>query len=150
MNDKNIALPIDHVHTGKGRPNAITHFGKPLSNRQQALLDKLPDYESRAIVAKSDVSMKDLAALTAKVGVEFVMFTRGSRRLIVRGNAYHVNIDTDEALKLVEQGYRWSGHTHPGFDESALITSGGDIDILSIFPQDESVIYNSLGQHKQF
>jgi hypothetical protein len=150
MNDKNIALPIDHTHTGKGRPNAITHFGKPLSNRQRALLDSLPDYEGRTIVAKSDVSMKDLAALTAKVGVEFAMFTRGSRRLVVCGNARRINIDAVEALKLVEQGYRWSGHTHPGFDELVLIASDGDRDVLRAFLQEQSAIYNSLGQLSTF
>jgi hypothetical protein len=150
MNDKNIALPIDHAHTSKGRPNAIMHFGKPLSNRQRVLLDNLPNYESRAIVAKSDVSMKDLAALTAKVGVEFAIFTRGSQRLIVRGNSRRVNIDVDIAEKLAEQGYRWSGHTHPGFHRLVLIESDGDKDVLRTFGQKLSVIYNSLGQYSTF
>jgi hypothetical protein len=145
MINNNIALPIDHAHTGKGRPNAIMHFGKPLSNRQQELLDSLPNYESRAIVAKSDVSMKDLS-LTAKVGVEFAMFTRGSQRLIVRGNSRRVNINTDKAVQLAKDGYSWSGHTHPGFDRFILTESKGDRNILKSFTQEQSVIYNSLEQ----
>jgi hypothetical protein len=36
----------------------------------------------RVTVKKGDVSMIDLAALTAKEQVEFAMFTRGSERLI--------------------------------------------------------------------
>ena len=82
-----ISSPIEGNRTsGVGKPWAITRHGKPLNARQQALLDKLPEYDSRVEVDKSDVSMMDLAALTAKTEYEFAMFTRGSKLLIVRGN----------------------------------------------------------------
>ena len=122
-----------------------------LTARQQALLHRLPGYDSRVTVKKSDVSMKDLSALTAKVGVEFAMFTRKNERLIVRGDAVHVNITPDDATALNAQGYRFSGHTHAELHGGwELSPSDGDREILSRFDQDESVVYNSMGRYKTF
>ena len=39
---------------------------------------------------------------------------------------------------------------HPGFDQLSLFASDGDIAILEAFDQNESVIYNSLGQYAIF
>jgi hypothetical protein len=110
-------------------------------------LDSLPGYDSRATVKKSDVSMMDLAALTAKEQVEFAMFTRGSERLIVRGDGRRVNVCSEQAVKLRAQGYKWSGHTHVG---GYLAASLGDKEILKLFDQERSVIYNSFGKHDFF
>lgn len=70
--------PIEQKHTGKGNPNAILIFGIKLNNRQQELLDALPEFDSRITVPKSSVNMSDLSAMTAKTGDEFAMFTKGS------------------------------------------------------------------------
>jgi len=142
-----VSSPIEHgPRTGKGEPWAILRYNKPLTHRQQALLNRLPTYGSEADVKKSDVSMMDLAALTAKTGVEYAMFTRGPRRLIVRGNKDKVDVTREKALDLREQGYTWSGHTHVG----TLIESKGDLDILDAFDQKSSVIYNAEGKFKKF
>jgi len=45
---------IENRYTGVGVPSDIYNYGKPLNNRQQALLDKLPEYNSRATVGKDD------------------------------------------------------------------------------------------------
>jgi hypothetical protein len=141
--------PIEHgQHTGRGRPSAITHIADTaLTNRQQALLDELPEYDSRVTVKKSNVSIIDLAALTAKTGVEFAMFTKKGECLIVRGDYMSVNIGEDDAKRLNMQGYKWSGHTHVG---SNLTPSDGDISILKQFSQNVSVIYNSYGDYYVF
>jgi len=146
--DKNsINSPIEQGRTdGVGEPWAITRHGRPLNDRQQALLDRLPEYDSRVTVDKDDISMMDLAALTAKTGVEFAMFTQGSRRLIVRGNAGHVNITPSDAAEMNAQGYKWSGHTHV----DGLIASKGDKAVLKMFNQSESVIYDVMGKHITF
>jgi len=94
--------------------------------------------------------MKDLSALTAKEGVEFAMFTRGSERLIVRGDERHVNIGSIIAAELNALGYKWSGHTHPGDSMIVLLSSEGDREVLRAFNQDISVIYNSIGLHQTF
>lgn len=94
--------------------------------------------------------MADLSALTAKTGDEFAMFTKGNERLLIRGNSRKVNIDTKRARELAEEGYKWSGHTHPGYDNNCLIPSLGDILVLKEFSQENSVIYNSKGQYATF
>jgi len=147
--DKNaINSPIEQSRTdGVGEPWAIRKYDKPLNNRQQALLDRLPKFDSRAVVYKGDVSMTDLAALTAKTGDEFAMFTLGSRRLIVRGNAGTVNITTEKAAEMSALGYKWSGHTHVG----SLVASKGDKHVLNAFKnQKASVIYNEEGKKSRF
>lgn len=142
--------PVEQRHTGKGNPNAVLLFDIDLNNRQQKLLEKLPEYDSRVVVPKKSVNMRDLAALTAKTGDEFAMFTKGKERLVIRGNAYMVNIGIEEAMRFAGEGYRWSGHTHPGIDLSCLQASRGDMDILNCFNQDMSVIYNSKGNLRAF
>lgn len=150
INAKGITSPINHKNTGKGNPNAIIHYGKPLNNQQKKILSKLPNYDSKIIVKKSSVSMTDLSALTAETGVEFAMFTKGGKRLIIRGNSYSVNININEAKQLAKQGYKWSGHTHPGIEFNSLLASYGDVEILKTFKQQQSVIYNSKGDFLTF
>lgn len=150
MNNNSIEQPIEQRNTGKGNPNAVLTYGVSLNNRQSDLLNKLPDYDSRCIVLKKTVKLSDLSALTAYTGDEFAMFTKGSDRLIIRGNKVSVNIDIKAAQRLAEQGYRWSGHTHPGSDISSMFASGGDVTILEQFKQKSSVIYNSKGQFLTF
>ena|GEM_PF-934148 len=141
---------ISSRNAGKGNPNAINHFDVDLNNRQQNLLDELSGYDSRTVVNKSDVNLKDLSALTAKTGDEFAMFTRGSRRLIIRGDATHFNIDTTTAIDLYNSGYKWSGHTHPGTGFNVKMPSEGDLFILEQFNQSQSSIYDSSGQYNIF
>jgi hypothetical protein len=125
--------------------------GVKLSVRQQSLLDKLPEYDSHVVVKKNEVSMTDLAALTAKTNVEYAMFTKGHERLVIRGDIKRVNITTEDAAMLSVQGYKWSGHTHVGLrDGWELSPSDGDIDVLNRFNQKESVIYNVNGQYQTF
>lgn len=145
-----IELPIEQQHTGKGNPNAILMFGVDLNNRQKKLLDMLPEFDSRTIVSKKSVNMADLSALTAQTGHEFAMFTKGNERLIIRGNERMVQIDIDAAEKLKQNGYRWSGHTHPGTDFLCMQPSDGDYAVLNCFNQNNSAIYNSKGDFRTF
>lgn len=145
-----IEQPIEQKHTGKGNPNAILIFDVELNLRQEKLLELLPEYNSRTIVPKEYVNMADLSALTAKTGDEFAMFTKGNERMVVRGNAHGVNIDTEQAAQLNKEGYRWSGHTHPGTGINTTIPSSGDKEILNCFNQEQSVIYDSKGGFRTF
>lgn len=150
MTISSIELPIEQQHTGKGNPNAILMFDVELNNRQQRLLDRLPDFDSRIIIAKKSVNMTDLSALTAKTGHEFAIFTKGKERLLIRGNSVKVNIDPEQASQLAKEGYKWSGHTHPGANINCMLPSDGDKTILNCFSQNTSVIYNSKGQFATF
>lgn len=142
-----ISSLIESRNSAKGNPNAILMFDIDLNKRQKRLLNALSEYDSKVIVRKSEVSMKDLSALTAKTGDEFALFTKGKERLIIRGNRYSVNISEKEAKKLYKKGYKWSGHTHPGYDYNCLIASDGDTCIAKAFKQERMVIYNSKGQY---
>jgi hypothetical protein len=142
--------PIEQRNNSRGKPGAILHYDLALNSRQQALLEALPVYNSRTTVPKSEVSMVDLAALTAKTGDEFAMFTKANERLIIRGNHTHVDMTVEEASYLAEKGYTWSGHTHPGTGRNCLITSQGDVEILKCFEQSRSCIYNSSGEYLEF
>ena len=150
MNINSIDSPIEQRNTGKGNPNGIIHIGRPLNNRQKRILESLPEYDSSTVIKKKDVSMKDLSALTAYTGDEFAVFTRKSERLIIRGNKNSVNVDIDKAKELNKQGYKWSGHTHPGISPDFATPSQGDRDILECFNQKRSVIYNSTGRYRTF
>lgn len=150
IDDIIINNPIEQRNTGKGKANAVWSYGVSLNNRQQKLLDAMPQYDSRIIVGKNQVNMTDLAALTAETGVEFAMFTKGGDRLIIRGDSNSVNVDVETAQKLAEEGYKWSGHTHPGLELFVLQASEGDYLILKQFKQKVSVIYNSKGDFRTF
>ena len=150
MSINNIDTSIEQRNTGKGQPNAILHMGRPLNNRQQKLLEQLPGYDSTVIVSKKSVNMKDLSALTAKTGDEFALFTKDGKRLIIRGNSNSVNIDVAKAKDLAAQGYKWSGHTHPGITSLIMQASDGDYAILDCFDQQYSVIHNSKGEYRTF
>ena len=126
------------------------HFDRPLNRRQTAILDALPEFDSRTTVKKRDVNMRDLAALTAQTGCEYAMFTRKGERLIVRGNGYMTNIDAETARKMAADGWRWSGHTHPGTDVNVRIASPGDVEILKAFGQEYSLICDAAGKFEIF
>ena len=147
---KGSELTIMSRNSGRGNPSAITHFDVELNTRQSNLLNKLNGYDSSIIVRKKDVNLKDLAALTAKTGDEFAMFTRGSQRLIIRGGATNININGARAQELLNAGYRWSGHTHPGSGFNVKLPSEGDLYILDKFNQSQSVIYDSNGLFNVF
>ena len=138
----NINSPIERNKNGRGNANAISILGKELNS--------LNGYDSKVVVKKSDVKMTDLSALTAVTGDEFAMFTSKGKRLLIRGNSNSVNINADRAKQLQKQGYKWSGHTHPGLSEFNLIPSDGDRLILRCFNQKLSVVYNSKEQYLTF
>ena len=139
---KAIGTPIEFGH-----PADVVFGAKELSRRQQNILNELPGCGSKAIFRKKDVSMLDLSALTAKTGDEFAMFSRKREQLVMRGDKNSVPIGPVEAIVLRDEGYRWSGHTHPGYGGASLIVSDGDRLVLEAFGQAKSALYNSAGKY---
>ena len=133
--------PIEMTH-----PVDVAFKVKKLDERQQRVLDELPSFGSSAVFNKNDVSMFDLSALTAATGDEFSMFARKSERLVVRGNDKQVPLSLEELRNLSNDGYRWSGHTHPGTSPVHLNVSSGDLEALRCFRHETSAVYNSLGR----
>jgi hypothetical protein len=68
-----------------------------LSPYQASVLARLEGYGSSAITPKRGFGLNDLAALSAKTGNEFAMFTTGGRRMIMRGDATTVPITLERA-----------------------------------------------------
>jgi hypothetical protein len=117
-----------------GVPQDICFDKAELSPRQQRLLAQLPEEGSSVIVRKRHVSLTDIAAMTAKTGDEFAMFTRGPQRMIVRGNPANlptVSVEFAEAMRA--KGWKWSGHTHRGWQP--IMASAGDKAVLAGFGQ---------------
>jgi hypothetical protein len=141
---------IENRFTGVGQPDDIFRHGLPLDNSQQRVLDELPETGSEAVFGKDDVSMLDLSALTAKTGDEFAMFTLGNKRVVIRGDERSIVLPEKKVTQMIAQGYKWSGHTHPGSSGIALRASDADKVVLRAFKQKTSVIYNSVGQYQTF
>lgn len=76
---------IEQRNTGKGNPNAIFQFVRPLNVHQKKLLNQIPSFNSRTMFPKRGVNMKDLSALTAHISYKFAMFMKHNERLIIRG-----------------------------------------------------------------
>lgn len=154
INITRISSPIESRKHPTGTPEGVAIAGDPLNARQKRLLERLVSYDDRIEVDKRDVSMRDLAAMTAHENVEFAMFTRRGKRLLIRGERNSVNITEKEARELARQGYRWSGHTHPGAEYYITSPSPGDRNVLSIMSQvlgqKYSVVYSSTGRKYVF
>ena len=125
-----------------------------LSFRQASLLEVLPETGSTFKLHKSAVNVTDLAALTAHTGNEFAMFTRGSQRLIVRGNNKVVDLSPKKLKTLKEMGFKWSAHTHPVpntiHSNIYINASDGDRFALRILEQERSLILDDFGRRNIF
>jgi len=133
-------------------PSAIYYGFTEPSKRQLNILNQVPYTLSNANFHKSKIKVSDLAAFTAKTGDEFALFTRGSQRLLIRGESYGVPLTEKVILSLKKQGYKWSAHSHPGTSDNVLDASGkpGDRLVLELFEQKRSLILNSSGRRNVF
>jgi len=137
-----------------GKPMVITHsiYGEP-SGTQNKLLK---EFETKDILEidkkkyKIKVEMKDLAVLTSITGVEYALFERSDKYIIIKGNINSVYISSNMIAKLLAGRYNWIGHTHPGINHNCLTPSDSDYNMLSVFGNKRSVIYNSVGQYYVF
>ncbi|WP_221928398.1 LysM peptidoglycan-binding domain-containing protein [Pseudomonas kilonensis] len=137
------------ANTATGQPAAISRGFGTLNSRQASILEELPEFGSNTIAHKA-FGQRDLAALTAATGDEFAMFSTGGRRLIFRGDVGSVPISPEMASRLSDRGWRWSSHTHPGFEAGVLRSSPGDQAVLRATGRNQSAIFNSMGQRGIF
>ena len=120
----------------------------------QSTIDSLTDYvNSWKIVNNVNESVltgKNLVKFTADLQSQSppMFLSLVTETLVLySGVGYSTEI---KAKELAEHGYRWSGHTHPGYSDWVLHPSDGDIDILAEFDQPKSAIYNSFGDYLPF
>jgi hypothetical protein len=133
-----------------GRASAIRLMGADLNKRQQKVLERLHKAGDSLESTKSQIKTKDIAALTAKEGVEFALFSKGNRRLIVRGDSFGTPVGEARLRQLAADGWKFSAHSHPTIGKNSLLASSGDMKVLYLFKQGQSVIYNASGEYGQF
>ncbi len=134
-----------------GNPAAIAQGYGSLSKGQQKLLELLPERANRPlIISKAEVSMTDIAALTAHTGQEFAIFTNGSRRMVLRGTETSISLKIEVVNQLKSEGWRWSAHTQPGLEARHAIASASDQNVLKALGQEQSMILNSRGERNVF
>lgn len=139
------------VISASGNPKDIMFDGATLNKKQQRLLSDLTNYGDHTTVRKNNVNLNDISALTAYTGDEFALFTNSGRRMIIRGDSISVPVNQSTAQNLANQGWRWSGHTHPGMTRTILAPSEGDRLILKQFTKQKySATYNSVGNYQKF
>lgn len=146
---KNDTIEIQR-NQATGRAAAIRLMDADLNNRQKKVLARLDKAGDSLESTKSQIKTKDIAALTAKEGVEFALFSKGNRRLIVRGTQFETPVGEKRLRQLAADGWKFSAHTHPGVGANSLLASEGDMKVLYLFKQGQSVIYNSSGAYDKF
>lgn len=127
----------------------LRHGEVKLKEHQQLILDRLPEPGMFVRVKKKEVSLDDLAALSAKQKCEFALFTKGKNSIVLRGNYSSCNIGATLAEEVIDNKWEWVGHSHPTVTE--LKASEADIIALSHFPwQKKSSIIDLKGETKTF
>ena len=137
-----------------GKPNLIYNYTfAKLSKTQQILLNKTEN-EKMIFIDKHkeniNITMKDLSAMTAYTGVEFSLFGRNDKFVLVKGTSRGITLTHKESTMLLNNKYTWIGHTHPGNSFNCMTPSDSDYDTLKYLNQKRSVIYNSVGDYYVF
>jgi A nuclease of the HNH/ENDO VII superfamily with conserved WHH len=136
--------------SGVGNPGAVFDNAAPLGARQTGLLNRLPADGSRIVIGKGEVSIQDIAALTARTGDEFAIFTKGNERMILRGNGDRIEVSPQLLQQLKSEGWRWSAHSQPGTRIGDAVASAADQRVLRELGQNQSLIVNSRGDANIF
>jgi len=117
-----------------------------LSKQVRQIHSALPKQGSYAWMSDKCVSMRQLRTLTSHTGDEYMMFSLGSKRLVLRGNGGKVDLTPssyDQVLKVVMGNGRYAGHTHP--PGNSLYPGPGDEPFLRSFGQRKSGIWGDDG-----
>jgi DNA/RNA non-specific endonuclease len=99
---------------------------------------------------------KYLTNLTDGYGVEFAVFRRGNKTILLRGDEDSIDLPQsfkNSITKGINKNNKWElvFHTQPGYDESALKASAADQGVLALLQQaNPSKIINSRGQTAEF
>lgn len=152
IKEENINLIIETRRTsqlGKPRLLSLTQYGE-LSLKQKKLLELLKNNVYVRIDKKTfniNITMKDLSCLTAYTGLEYSLFERNDKYILVKGGATGMNLGVKLSSEIINGKYRWEGHTHPGYTRNSLMPSSSDYNVLKLLHQKRSAIYNSCGDY---
>ena len=153
-----LGLMINNRNTAVvGKPNLLYNYTfAKLSCTQRKIYKQCKKVGINKIVMYNKhndnikITMKDMSALTAYAGVEFSLFERPDKYIVVMGTKTGISL-SNKITALISNGrYKWVGHTHPGSNFNCLIPSDSDYDVLNKLNQKRSVIYNSVCMHYIF
>jgi RHS repeat-associated protein len=129
----------DNVGIRSDTPASAAPSSVNLNRHQRQLLEQLRQKGDFVELPKKMLRISDMTRLSAHERVEFALFTRGGQRILMRGDLNSVPFTPGMAKKWAQQGWRWSGHTHPVSGESPLVQSswrrGSDQGVLWRFSQ---------------
>lgn len=146
--NKKDSANIQNRRTGVlGKPPLIynTSYGD-LTKLQKQMLK---EFETQDILELTGikVDMTDLSCMTAVTGVEYALFTRSNKCIVVKGGCYGMTLSKQLTNRLIREKFTWTGHTHPGNTTNCLMPSGSDYNTLRLFRQRRSAIFNSVGDY---
>lgn len=140
-----------------GKPKLLYNYSfAKLSCTQKEIYNKCEKVGINNIVVYNKhndnikITMKDMSALTAYKGVEFSLFERPDKYIIVMGTETGIALNNKITTLISNGKYKWIGHTHPGSSFNCLIPSDSDYDVLNKLNQKRSAIYNSVGMYYIF
>ena len=109
-----------------------------LRREQKKLFEQVPEVGNWTKRRKKQVSLRNLAALTASTGHEFVVFTGKTSKILVHGTSksWHIPHDAWEIIK--ENQYEWTAHSHPTMTK--IIVLPEDRETLKLFTWQEKAL----------
>jgi len=121
-----------------------------LIRRQKRLLERVQEPYKWIEVKAKNLHTRDLAALTAVTGDEFAIFSKGNRKILLRGYGSKWDIPKELENTLKEGKWEWTSHSHPVI--SMPVSSPEDrITLRRLFTwQKKSVIINLKGETIEF
>lgn len=94
-----------------------------------------------------EIDMVDMVSLTEKIGLQYSLFSKGTKHIIIKGTDKGIVIPDEVMFLIMEKKYKWVGHTHIGDTKACLIPSESDYETLKSLRQRKSDIFNSVGMH---
>jgi RHS repeat-associated protein len=119
---------------------------KDLNAQIRRIHGELPEAGSSHIFPKKSVSMRQLRTLTKHTHDEYMMFTKGNQRLVIRGKKGQIGVSPQMLDDIIAGKYgKWSGHTHP--PGHSLKPGPGDQPFLRELKQKQSGIWGDDGEN---
>lgn len=120
-----------------------------LRSRQKKVFSAIPNVGDWAELRNKQISIEDLAALTAYTGHEFALFGDEQSKVVVHGGASSWNIPYKLWEKIQKEQLVWIAHSHPTFER--LTSSAEDRKTLKLFTwQTKSIIIDLNGNQIEF
>ena len=121
-----------------------------LNKRQKKLNEILKTAGDYYEGSWKEIKISDISHLTALNNVEYMVFLKGNRRIIIKGRQRGASLTGELFDKIKNEGWKLSAHTHPHITREGLAFSSEDVMTLQTLNQEESVILNAIGEHEIF